>query len=159
MDAFLADYLPRPNRGLAVSITKAALADLVCEYTNYGPMTALWFINQSIDLGHTIPQFMDELSLTGDPEREYFIEELYDLGLPYISSDGYGSSLASFVSYPLHTNKERATITVAPIGFGAPPSNAVPAVFVKPSEEVRWQLDQNGWAIGYQIQKLGASTR
>jgi hypothetical protein len=139
--------------------TKQDVVDLVCEYTNYGSVIALWFTNQSIDLGHTIPQFMDELSLIEDEERKSFTEELYALGLPH-KPDSYGSSLASFISHALHVEKERATITVpAPIGFGIPPSNAVPAVFAKPNEEVRWQLDQNGWAIGYQIQELGASTR
>lgn len=40
--------------------------------------------------------------------------------------------------------------TKAPEGSGAPPANRVEYALHYPGENIQWQLDANGWAIGYE---------
>jgi len=45
-------------------------------------------------------------------------------------------------------------VAIPPAGRGVPPHNVVVYVPHPEGSFVKWQLDQNGWAIGYDVAKI-----
>lgn len=136
--------------------TRKQFIEVVSEHTGYIPVVANQFIERCLWQGSTLAQFMEELSL--DPvERAGLLDAMLDFeGAAPLIQNAQGVSLKTWLTHALTASEQHVILSVqAPIGIGLQPQNALLSVMAFPNEEVRWTLDQNGWAIGYQISLKG----
>lgn len=136
--------------------TRKQFIEVVSEHSGYIPVVANQFVERCIWQGSTLAQFMEELSL--EPlEREGLLEAMLDFeaAAPLIQNI-QGVSLKTWLSQALTAREQHVILSVqAPVGCGLQPQNALLTVMAFPNEEVRWTLDQNGWATGYTISLKG----